>query len=278
MMATIRNLALAAVAATTLASCYYDPYGGGYTTSGSYGYSGGTTFIHTSSDRWFYDSSVRCYYDRHRRSYYDPFLGGYYPAGYCPRPIYHAPHPYGWNGHGTCPVPRNVTYINLSANQDRLALLRARNHTWAHRATIREDASVDRWRRDQFRAASNWQPNQPQPQGGGRPGGWGQQQVQQPPTDTPRPGFWGNRPQPQDQQGGGNWGNRPQAPTQGGGSWGQNRPERPGFQTPVNNGGGMTPPPAPQPPPAQTPPPAPANDPPLNQRQQRIRDFADQFR
>ncbi len=267
-MATIRNLALAAVAATTLGSCYYDAYGSGYSSSGSYGFSGGTTFIHTSSDRWFYDPAVRCYYDRHRSCYYDPFLGGYYPSGYCPRPIVNAPHPYGWNGRGSCPVPRNVTYVNLNRNQDRIAMLRARNHTWAQQASIRQDAS-ERWQRNQFQAASGWQPNQ---QGGGRPGGWGQHQhqpqIQQPQVQQPQPGFWGNRPQQQP----------PQQP-QHGGNWGQQRPERPGFQTPVHNGGGLPPQPpvVQQPPPPPVQPPAP-QEPPLNQRQQRIRDFAEQFR
>ena len=265
-MNTLRKLLLAAAAATTLASCYYDAYGSGYSSSGSYGFSGGTTFIHTSSDRWFYDPSVRCYYDRHRSCYYDPFLGGYYPSGYCPRPIYNAPHPYGWNGHGTCPVPRNVTYVNLDRGHDRLALLRARNLTWAQQATVRHDSSVDRWQQGRFQAASGYRPDQHQhqTQGGGRPGGWGQQQT------PPQGGSWQNRPDHAQNPGHG-WGNQPQ----GSG--------RPGYDRPVTHGGGHTPqPPAiqprPTPPPMQQPPPAPpANNPPLNQRQQRLRDFANQF-
>ena len=110
MTKTSRWLKGAAAAAATLfvASCYYDPYGGGgYGGGGYYGGGGGlnATFVYTSSDRWLYDPSVYCYYDRYRRCYYDPYLYGYYPVGYCPRPIYGAYHPHGWRGHGHLPPP-----------------------------------------------------------------------------------------------------------------------------------------------------------------------------
>lgn len=148
--------ALAAATTLILASCYYDSYSAGYATSSGY-VGGGTTFIHTSSDRWFYDPGVRCYYDRHRRAYYDPFLYAYYPVGYCPRPIYNAPHPYGWRGNGIAPIPRNYNNAQqIQRNQDRIALLRQRNYDWAQNVRVRNDASVANWQNQRAQAARTY--------------------------------------------------------------------------------------------------------------------------
>lgn len=138
-----RSLIFAASAAA-LSSCYYPAYDAGY--SSSYGYSsGGTAFIHTSSDRWFYDSTVRCYYDRTRHAYYDPWLNGYYPRGYCPQPVVHVPHPYGWSGHGVCPTPRGVSYRPIDRYHDRIALLKAKRHEWARNVKEQHRANARAW-------------------------------------------------------------------------------------------------------------------------------------
>ncbi len=160
MMATIRTVALLALAAAGLSSCAYDPYGADYSASYGYAGGGGTTFVHTSSSRWLYDPTVRCYYDVQRSLYYDPFLYGYYPSGYCPRPIYHAPHPYGWSGRGACPTPREVRFRQLQNYRDRQALLRQRNYQWAQNVRVRQDSAVSGWQRQQVQRAANFQRQQ----------------------------------------------------------------------------------------------------------------------
>ncbi|BCX49204.1 hypothetical protein HAHE_31120 [Haloferula helveola] len=157
-MKRLFQIALVAAGAGLFSSCYYDPYSSGYGYADSYGYSGGgTAFIHTSSDNWFYDSKVRCYYDRSRSAYYDPWLGGYYPSGYCPQPVYHVPHPYGWSGHGTCPPPRNVRYNQIDRYKDRIALLKARNYQWAEKVRLNQAVASANWQNARARAASNFQ-------------------------------------------------------------------------------------------------------------------------
>ena len=170
MMTHFRRLALAALAATSLASCYYP---GGYDTgynsgySDSYGFSGaGTSFVYTSSDRWFYDSSVRCYYDRTRHCYYDPWLNGYYPRGYCPRPVAHVPHPYGWNGRGSCPPPRGVRNQQIDRYKDRMALLRAKNHAWARNVQEKRSETAHKWQEQRARQAATFANNRTQPSRG----------------------------------------------------------------------------------------------------------------
>lgn len=180
--------AILALCATLMVSCYYPGYDSGY--GDSYGYSGGgTTFVHTSSDRWFYDSSVRCYYDRTRGCYYDPWLNGYYPRGYCPTPVTHVPHPYGWNGRGACPLPRSVNYRQIDRYQDRLALLRAQNHAWARNVQAQRQQNIQNWQNARARQAAQFANNRTQPtrgQGTHRPS------QPQPPTVSRNPGW--NRP------------------------------------------------------------------------------------
>lgn len=160
-----RWLKCVAASAATLfvTSCYYDPYysgsGGGY----SGGYSGGggglsTTFVYTSSDRWLYDPAVYCYYDRHRRCYYDPYLYGYYPVGYCPRPLHGAYHPHGWRpGSSYCPPPSNFRDRYLSNYQNRMSNLRAANVAWANKVHESNDRQAEAWRNQRARAAEKFQ-------------------------------------------------------------------------------------------------------------------------
>lgn len=156
-MKALAKFLLLGIVAGLVSSCYYDPYYSGY--SSSYGIGGGTTFIHTSSDRWFYDSSLRCYYDRNRSAYYDPWIGGYYPVGYCPKPVYRVPHPYGWNGKGVCPTPRNIRSHTISGYNDRLSHYRKKNYSWANTATVRNDSSVANWQRNRLKAARSYTPH-----------------------------------------------------------------------------------------------------------------------
>jgi flagellar biosynthesis GTPase FlhF len=158
--------AAAAASALFLASCYYDPYysGGSYGGSGygggSYSSGGGlsTTFVYTSSDRWLYDPVVYCYYDRHRRCYYDPYLYGYYPVGYCPRPLHGAYHPHGWRpGSSYCPPPSNFRDRYLTNYQNRMANLKAANVAWAAKVHESNDRQAEAWRNQRARAAEKFQ-------------------------------------------------------------------------------------------------------------------------
>jgi hypothetical protein len=154
--------AAAAAFATLIAtSCYYDPYSYGGDSFGGGGYGGGslgTTFVYTGSDRWLYDPAVFCYYDRYRRCYYDPYLYGYYPVGYCPRPIYGAYHPHGWRpGNNYCPPPSGYRDRFLPNYQNRIDQLKASNYAWAEKVRERNDATSEAWRNQRFRAASNYQ-------------------------------------------------------------------------------------------------------------------------
>lgn len=193
MLSTIQKLALLAVAAAGFTSCVYDSYG----YDSGYGYSGGgTTFVHTSSSRWLYDPSVRCYYDVQRSLYYDPYLYGYYPSGYCPRPVYNAPHPYGWNGRGNCPIPQGVRYHQIQNYQNRVALLRARNYQWAQQVRVNQQATVANWQQQRARAAANYR-NSSRPQQRA-------QEIQATRQNSSgvrsrSQGFW-NQPAPQQQQ------------------------------------------------------------------------------
>lgn len=168
---------LLAAAALLLASCYYyDPYynasagisyGDGY--ADSYGFTGGgVSFVYTSSSRWFYDPGVRCYYDRYRSCYYDPWLGGYYPRNYCPRPIYNCPHPYGWNGRGACPLPRQVHSGQIHRYKERVHLLKQRNYAWAEKVREQNGRGTGSWQTRQARNAANFS-KQPQQRGQGSP-------------------------------------------------------------------------------------------------------------
>lgn len=151
----LRGTAAAAFVALT-ASCYYSPYDTvGYSSSVGFA-TGGTTFIHTSSNRWLYDPTVRCYFDNHRRCFYDPWIGGYYPVGYCPPPIRHVPHPYGWSGRGYCPPPTRIHNRCIDGYHDRVGLLRSRNLAWA--ASAQEDALRDRqaWAARRHREANQF--------------------------------------------------------------------------------------------------------------------------
>lgn len=184
---SIRSLLLrATLAASTVvfaASCYYEGYYSNYGTYDSYGYSGGgVSFVYTSSDRWFYDPVVFCYYDRYRRCYYDPYLGGYYPVGYCPRPIYGAPHPGGWRpGQAYCPPPSNFRDRRLSNYHNRVDLLRSRQYSWAGSVRERNDGNVAAWQSRRIQSASQFPTRQqaeqrrpqtrPGSQGGNR-GSW----------------------------------------------------------------------------------------------------------
>lgn len=140
-------------------SCYYGAYDYGY--SDSYGFSNGgsTSFVYTSSDRWLYDSTVRCYYDRTRHCYYDPWVGGYYPRNYCPPVVVGVPHPYGWNGRGKCPQPRNVHSGYINRHHDRLGHLRSTNHHWASNVRHGGSAHNQAWRNNRARDAANHRPN-----------------------------------------------------------------------------------------------------------------------
>ncbi len=154
--------AAAAAFATLIAtSCYYDPYsnGGGAYGGGSYGGGGlNTTFIYTGGDRWLYDPALFCYYDRHRGRYYDPYLYGYYPVGYCPRPIYGAYHPHGWRpGNNYCPPPSGFRDRVLPNYQNRVDQLKASNYAWAEKVRERNDATSEAWRNQRVNAASNFQ-------------------------------------------------------------------------------------------------------------------------
>lgn len=150
------GILLAAATLGLAPSCYYGAYDYGY--ADSYGYSGGgTSFIYTSSDQWLYDPVVYCYYDRHRGCYYDPWLGGYYPRGYCPTPVYGMPHPYGWNGSGHCPTPRDVHNHQIDRYRDRLALIRERNFQWADNVRARQDAAAATLQANRAQAAANFQ-------------------------------------------------------------------------------------------------------------------------
>ena len=151
----LRGTAAAAFVALT-ASCYYSPYDTvGYSTSVGFA-TGGTTFIHTSSNRWLYDPTIRCYFDNHRRCFYDPWIGGYYPVGYCPPPIRHVPHPYGWSGRGYCPPPTRIYDRRIHGYHDRIGLLRSRDLAWAARA--QEEAIQDRqaWAARRHREANQF--------------------------------------------------------------------------------------------------------------------------
>lgn len=154
--------ALVAAGSFIATSCYYDPYasGAGYYGGSSYGGGGSqlhTTFVYTSNERWLYDPSVYCYYDRHRRCYYDPYLYGYYPVGYCPRPLYGARHPGNWRPGASCHPPSNYRDRHIPNYQNRLQQLRSHNHTWASQVRERNDPAVHAWREQRFRAASNYQ-------------------------------------------------------------------------------------------------------------------------
>jgi len=221
MMKHFCRIALIALCAGSLASCYYpggyDSGYGGY--ADTYGYSGGgTTFIHTSSNRWFYDSSVRCYYDRTRHCYYDPWLNGYYPRGYCPRPVAHVPHPYGWSGKGACPVPYNVNHRQIDRYKDRVALLHAKNHAWARNVKAQHQANARNWQQQRAKQASQFANHRQQPSRGS---GMTRPSTNQPPIanrptqrdrsvqNTARPSGPSNSPfRPQAQP---NSGSRPQA-------------------------------------------------------------------
>lgn len=158
-MTTFSRLLFVAICATGFTSCDYPAYDASY--SSSIGYTGGgSALIHTTSDRWFYNSTVRCYYDRTRQCYYDPWLNGYYPRGYCPRPVAYVPHPYGWNGHGACPPPRGVHHRSIDRYHDRVALLRARNYAWASRVRERNQANAQHWRELRARQATQFAANQ----------------------------------------------------------------------------------------------------------------------
>ena len=146
--------AAAALLAAVSTSCYYDPYYGGGYAGGGYdgGYYGGgggisSTFVYTSNDRWLYDPVVYCYYDRYRGAYYDPYLYGYYPVGYCPRPLYGAYHPHGWRpGHGHLPPPSGFRDRYLSNYRDRLSQLKAHNYRWAQNVREKTDSAADAMR------------------------------------------------------------------------------------------------------------------------------------
>jgi hypothetical protein len=154
-MKTLRRALLGALCAGAVSSCYYPGYDDGY--SSGMGYTGGgASFAYTSSDRWFYDTSVNCYYDRTRHAYYDPWLNGYYPSGYCPQPVTYVPHPYGWNGHGTCPPPRGVNYRTIDRYNDRVALLKAQKHAWAVNVKAQHHENSQRWREQQTRYAEQF--------------------------------------------------------------------------------------------------------------------------
>ena len=162
MIRTSRWIQAAALALATLGatSCYYDPYYGGGGGGGGY-YSGGggisTTFIYTSSDRWLYDPLVYCYYDRYRGCYYDPYLYGYYPVGYCPRPLYGAYHPHGWYpGRGVLAPPSGFRDRYLSNYQNRVQQLKARNYRWANNVREKTDRAADALRNQRIRAAEKF--------------------------------------------------------------------------------------------------------------------------
>src|SRR5690606_17291326 len=189
---SIRSLFVrATLAASTLvfaASCYYEGYYSNYGTYDSYGYaSGGVTFVHTSSDRWFYDPVVYCYYDRYRRCYYDPYLGGYYPVGYCPKPIYGAPHPGGWRpGQAYCPPPANFRDRRLTNYHNRVDLLRSnRQFSWASSVRERNDGNLASWQKSRLQQAAKF-PTRQQAE---------QRRAQQTPPGSNR-GGWDQRPSP----------------------------------------------------------------------------------
>jgi hypothetical protein len=161
------KIAGAAITLVTATSCYVAPYGyGGYSTSVGYssGYYGGgggyssTTFVYTSDSRWLYDPVVFCYYDRYRGCYYDPYAYGYYPVGYCPRPIYGAPHPHGWNGRGTPPPPPVYRDRRLSNYDNRAALYRSQNLSWSSRVRVDTNSS-DSWRNQRVNSARGFSGN-----------------------------------------------------------------------------------------------------------------------
>ncbi|MCH7226986.1 hypothetical protein [Haloferula sp. A504] len=236
-------------------SCYYGAYDYGY--SSSYGFSNGgsTSFIYTNSDRWLYDSTIRCYYDRTRHCYYDPWVGGYYPRGYCPPVVVGVPHPYGWNGRGKCPPPRNVHSGYINRHSDRLGHLRSSNYDWARNVRHGGGAHNQNWRNNRIRAAENYhsrggqrgqivQNQQP------RRGHQGQVVQNRPIPRTPgvQNRGWndGNQFQNWNQRGGRQPeirpGRQPVPPNsfgqgRGGNSWqNQNARPRPGFNQPVNVG------------------------------------------
>jgi hypothetical protein len=112
--------------ATSLTSCYYDPYftsvgatyGGSYSSSSGY-YGGGSgysssVYISTGNPEWGYDPYTYSYYNHYRRAYYDPYLNGFYPVGYRPPVFAGCVHPHGWRpGSSYCPPPRRVSNITI---------------------------------------------------------------------------------------------------------------------------------------------------------------------
>lgn len=243
-------------------SCYYDGYaGGGYSSAGyaydsGYGYSGGgTTFVYTSSDRWFYDPEVYCYYDRYRRCYYDPYLYGYYPVGYCPRPVYGLPHPGGWRpGSRYCPPPSGFRDRRLSSYDNRVALLRQRDYSWSRSVRERNIGNESAWRNQRVRSADSFRERRddnggrrPDVRGPGSPfnGGVGNNnswQDRNPGRSGPFPSSgqnpnWGQNPgrspwQGQSPRGDGGvrFPRQSQQPGGDGRNW-----QRPGYNQPVDN-------------------------------------------
>lgn len=111
------RLLLGAVSATALflTSCVVTDYPSvytspGYTPTSTTSYQTVATvptgLIRTTSSYWYYDPFRRSYYDARRRAYYNYLSSRYYrtpPTRYSTRR-----YPSGWNGYGTCPLPRNI--------------------------------------------------------------------------------------------------------------------------------------------------------------------------
>lgn len=144
------------MAALLISSCYYDPYYGSTSVSGTYSSGGGygdgygyggsnfstSLFVGTGNPGWGYDPYNQSYYDYRRRAYYDPYLYGYYPVGYRPPVLVGCPHPYGYRPGRYCPPPRVIRYNNVPNYRNRESAYRASNYDWARQ--VRQKPVVNR--------------------------------------------------------------------------------------------------------------------------------------
>lgn len=170
--------ALAGLASALLvSSCYYDPYYGTTSISGSYsdggygyGYGYGSSrfstsfFVSTGNSNWGYDPYCQSYYDYHRRAYYDPYLYGYYPVGYRPPVLVGCPHPYGYRPGRYCPPPRVIHYNTVPNYHNREHAYRSSNYDWARQ--VRQKPVVKRpeeSRTGSSHRSGNWNHSQNRP-------------------------------------------------------------------------------------------------------------------